>query len=166
MSGQVVVSIMVGMATAGVTGIFGWLTVQRAQYERVLAVIEHVSSDRVAEARDVWGAYIHSGRTTPQDEDERREIIRHLFTILWALGRIDAVRATLPAFEPWPLVKLCGPHTLLRSSTQRWVEYCVEHSRIVADQVGADIIGSDEGMENLRTAWRIATPSPVPSVQS
>jgi len=150
-----VASLLVGGTTAVITAVFGWLTAQRAQYERVLSVIEHVSSDRVAEARDGWGTYIHSGRSEPHDDEERREIIRHLFTVLWALNRIDAVRATLPDYRRQPWAKLCGPHRLLEVGTRPWVEYCVGHVRDVAEQTGADIDGSDRGMENLKQAWRI-----------
>lgn len=152
---QVVASLLIGGTTAAVTAVFGWLTALRAQYERVLSVIEHVSSDQVAEARDIWGAYIHSGRSQPRGDDERREIIRRLFVILWALNRIDAVRQTLPAYRWKPLVKLCGPHRLLVAGTRPWVEYCVAHVDEVSEQVGADIEGSDEGMRNLQRAWKI-----------
>lgn len=69
--------------------------------------------------------------------------------------RIDAVRATLPAYRRQPWAKLCGPHRLLEVGTRPWVEYCVGHVRDVAERTGADIDGSDRGMENLKQAWRI-----------
>jgi len=131
------------------TMVFGWLTALRAQYERVLNVINHLDSDRVAEARHQLGLIIHQG-SSRTDVDPAS--IQHLFVVLWAINRIDAVRGTLPPIRWfWP----SGPHRLLRDSTEQWVRYWGENHAAIANLTSADTSGSDAGLNSLMEKWKL-----------
>lgn len=141
-------AIVVGVATVFATIVFGYFTALRAQYERVIDVLDHVSSAEVAGARHRLGLMLH----LREPVDDPAERTRDLFTVLWAFGRIDAVRQTLPA---WQVLggRLTGPHTLLNRSMTSWVRYWTDHVDVVSTALEADVRGSDEGLRNLTVAW-------------
>lgn len=135
----IVVSVVVAISTA-----------IRAQYERVLNVLDYLSDNDVALARHRLGSIIHRGRT-PGTTEEANALVASLFTVLWAFGRVDAVRRSLSS-TPWPLH---GPRMLLRSSVEPWVTYWTIHVDQIADELDADIHGADQGLRGLTDAWRV-----------
>lgn len=158
MQWNVILSVSVSAIAAIAAIVFGWLTVIRSQYERVLSVIDHIATDRVAEARHQLGSVIHGqdGRVSP---DQVHTTVENLFIVLWAMRRIWAVRETLPRIarnnRPWS-----GPHRLLRNSTEDWVKYWIGHYERVAKETAADTEGSDRGLIELAIAWGFTCDTP------
>lgn len=141
-------TVVVSIATVLVSIVFGFFTALRAQYERVLNVIDYISSDEVAKARHQLGLSIHNNQLPMQDRPER---VRDLFTILWAFGRINAVRRTLPTWTRF--VGGHGPHKLLKQNTQPWIEYWDNHIEQLVKSLDADITGSAVGVNELVKVW-------------
>ncbi|WP_454194965.1 hypothetical protein [Nocardia sp. Marseille-Q1738] len=160
----VVATVSASSTAALAAVIFGWLTVLRAQYERVLNVVDYISSDRVAEARHQLGSVIYDrgGIVTSR---QRRETLENLFVVLWAARRVAVVRETLPRIarnnSPWS-----GPHRLLRKSTEDWVKFWVRYYEVVANETGADTAGSDRGLIELAIAWGLTDRSEAEFVAS
>jgi hypothetical protein len=143
-----VASITLGAAAALVSVVVAVSSALRAQYDRVLGVLDYLSSADVAQARHRLGLRIHR-HSTSDDEEEVAARLADLFTVLWALGRVDAVRGSLPPAS-W---LLHGPHELLRSSVRPWVTYWDRHIDKIATDLGADIEESRQGLNNLTDAW-------------
>lgn len=151
--GTVGVSAIVAITAA----LFGWLTALRAQYDRVLNVLDHISSDQVAQARHRLGLIIFDqGGRVPHEQ--RQEAVEDLFVVLWAMRRIAAVRTSLPWFTraidaPWS-----GPHILLKESTKDWVGFWMENYPNIAAETRSDTAGSDGGLIELAEAWKTSRP--------
>lgn len=149
--------IFLGATAAVVTVIFGWLTALRAQYDRVLNVVDFIGSDAVANARHELGTIIEApARHQALTADQQSIRTKDLFIILWAIGRIEAVRQTLSS-RPERLVG--GPHKLLRASTEKWVEYWSGHlDESFLKELGlaeGSIKDSAAGLDALRKEWKL-----------
>jgi hypothetical protein len=149
------VSVIVSISAVVVTFALGWFAALRSQYERVLDVLHHISSDGVARARHNLGLIVHDSQSRQQaNVTSQPDRVNDLFVVLWAFGRIDAVRQTLPRWN-LPAFLGGGPLVLLKSSTRVWVTYWHDHLGAVVYALGPDIDirGSDEGFRRLEMAW-------------
>jgi hypothetical protein len=162
------VGLTVTGASALVAAIIGIVVERRAAYDRVLNLIDYISSAEVASARDELGRIVaHPDRDSmlsAQDADYVDERIRDLFVVLWAFQRIDATRKSL--WRNWPLN---GPHKLLQGCTEDWVKYWsgrnveIVRSGLEAgkrnqlpghpDSYKLDIAGSNSGLKRLSSDW-------------
>ena len=173
MNGLSVVVAVVGVAASTT---FGILTALRAQYDRVLDVLSYISSEEVANARHALGQVIHGSGNIEQLDPEKKVALTHeLFVVLWAFGRLDAVRRSLPGHRIRGF-GLSGPENLLRDTSEDWVDYWAKHVDWVSDGLGADIGGVDDtsdrkdpaggsarGLRLLAGAWsEPATTGPSP----
>ncbi|MDS1116645.1 hypothetical protein RD149_23130 [Gordonia westfalica] len=139
-----------------VTAAIGWFAARRSQYERVLNVLDFISSSAVADARDNLGTLVvrRNGNASHHLDDEHiNSMVKDLFTMLWAFQRIHAVDRSIPA---WPIF---GPKRLLRDSTVAWVNYWSTNLDVVRTALGLDPAAtseSDLGLVTLADAWQEA----------
>ena len=152
-------SFVVSVAAVVATVTLGYFSALRAQYERVLNVLDYISSSDVAAARHRLGTLIHKRHlVNPADDAVRQDLTKDMFTVLWAFGRIDAVRETLPDWR-WFHGLLGGPSTLIRENTIGWVGYWHTH---IADVVAVLDVEPDEsrsGLDKLAAEW-LGAPTP------
>lgn len=145
--------VVVSVAAVAATVLFGYLTALRAQYDRVLNVIDYVSSVQVAEAQHRLGLVIHGGGEVPAYEIPDR--VADLFVLLWAFERVEAVRKTLPRSRRAIATPLDGPHRLLRETVGPWVAYWRTHLGYVERALNSpDTSTSARPLYALATAWR------------
>ena len=147
------VSVTVSAAAVVVSATVGLSSALRAQYDRVLNVLDYISGDQVAQARHQLGMIIHSGQMPKTAHDTNRRVA-DLFVVLWAFQRVNAVRRSLPRKLPW----LHGPHTLLRTNVRPWVEYWTRRVDNTAKHLNAEIGGSRDGLDELARQWEVAPP--------
>lgn len=143
-------SITVSAAALVVSIIVGLSSALRSQYDRMINVLDYISSDQVAQARHQLGLIIHSRRvlSVGHETDQR---VADLFVILWAFQRVNAVRRSLPWIQRW--LPLPSPHTLLRKSVEPWVQYWDKHIEKTAKDLGAETQGSHDGLCALAKDW-------------
>ncbi len=149
-------SVIISAAAVLVSATLGLSSALRAQYDRVINVLDYISSEQVAQARHEMGLIIHSehmpkSERMPKTAYVKGQRISDLFVILWAFQRVNAVRLSLPPNLRW----LRGPHALLRANVEPWVWYWDAHLKDTAEGLGADIKGSDVGLKELAKAWGV-----------
>lgn len=143
-------AVVVSGVAVFVTALFGFFTARRSQYDRVLNVIDHISSSEVAAARHNLGTIIYDPSDPVVMTNARTQ---DLFTVLWAFNRINAVRLTLPCWRTSRLLKIDGPHRLLKQSTSSWVSFWWQNIDLISVQLGASPEGSRNGLEELADHW-------------
>jgi hypothetical protein len=146
------VCVVVSVAAFAATVVFGCLAALRAQYDRVLNVIDFISSVQVTQARHRIGLIIHRGVVSEREVQDR---IADLFVILWAYERVEAVRRTLPRSGLMIAGPLGGPHRLLRESIGPGVDYWRTHiGRVERVLNSPDTAMSARPLYALAAAWR------------
>lgn len=150
------ITVTVSAAAVVVSASVGLSSALRAQYDRVLNVLDYISSDQVGQARRQLGLIIHMRKMsgTVDDTDQR---VSDLFVVLWAFQRLYAVHRSLPR----KLSGLRGPHNLLRTNVEPWVRYWTVYVDKTAEDLNADIDGSQDGLKNLAEEWGISSRRPV-----
>lgn len=145
-------SVFIGIAAVLVSIVVAVTSALRAQYERVINVVDYISSDEVRKARHQMGLIIHRSQA-PATDVERDARVDDLFVVLWAFQRVDAVQRSLPGvYARWFFQ--CGPNALLKTTVRPWVLYW--HGNI--DEIlrllsNPDIDASREGLDRLHVDW-------------
>lgn len=141
---------IISCAAVLVSVVFGYFSAKRSQYERVLNVIDHISSSVVAQSRHELGTIIHNPEHNIEDPNAR---IQDLFIILWAFNRINAVRLTLPSSRVIKTLRIDGPTQLLEDSTSDWVKLWHKNYQQIAERLGAIVGDASKGIEALADVW-------------
>jgi hypothetical protein len=146
------VTVVVSITAVAATVLFGYLAALRTQYDRVLNVIDYISSAQVTEAQHRLGLVIHGGGVPAREIPDR---VADLFVLLWAFERVEAVRKTLPRSRRAIATPLDGPHRLLRETVGPWVGYWRTHLGYLERALASpDTSTSARPLYSLAAAWR------------
>ncbi len=146
------IGVFISIAAVLVSIVVAVTSALRAQYERVINVVDYISSDEVRKARHRLGLIIHRCQA-PATDEERDARVDDLFVVLWAFQRVDAVQRSLPGvYARWFFQR--GPNALLETTVRPWVQYWQENiPKILPLLSDPDIDTSKEGLDRLHVGW-------------
>lgn len=157
----------VAIAAVVVSAAVGYFSARRAQYDRVLDILAYVSSAHIAAARHQMGLLVSEEDLNAYLENAKDfdSLIADYFTVMWAIGRVDAVRESLPQRRWWKLwwrwSQDHGPQGLLKRSLSEWIRYWGKDQKEVEGAFNTRLVAlrrtfspdPPDALNRLRAAW-------------